>query len=274
MIIILFLLSFVSFSEASNLLERKDKKQNWSIGVSHGLSRGAYYNAKTTSSQSLSLSYKYKDLNFSLRSSYVYPFGYVSDNSYFGLMDTSLGVSKPLKFMDGFLGFKWNAFLGLVLPTAEKTFKKGKYFTLFGNLSYSKTFNNKISFGLSHILHSNFHKYLSDISGSANRLASSSHQVQVNMKLKKVILSGVGTLYFYAYLADLNSDPNISNTKLKFKAYQGGSLNLSYSLWKKHDLKVNTGWSINIPVVSHVLTGFPVFDQKYWLYNFGLSWTI
>ena len=274
MVITLLLLSSISFSEASSLPTKKDNKKNWSVGLSHSLSRGAYYSAKTTSSHSLSLSYKYKNINFSLNNSYVYPFGYVSDPSYFGFTDTSLGASKSLKSLEGFLGFKWNAFVGLVLPTAYKSRTREKYLALFGDLSYQSQFRDIFSLSLSHILHSNFYKYQSDKSGNANLLASSSHKVQLSMRIKKITLSGAATFYIYTYFADLNSDPNISDTKLKFKAYQGGKFNLSYLIWKERNLRLNTGWSINIPVVSSVLTGFPVFNKRHWLYSFGLNWTI
>ncbi len=273
---VLFLLTLVSFSEASNLPDdQKDQKRNWSVGLSHSLSFGAYYEARAKNSNGLSFSYNYKDFKFSAKGSYVFdPFGFVSDPSYLGLTDISLGASKPLKSMENFLGFKWNASAGLVLPTAKKSLKKGKYFALFGRLSHYHKFKDKFSFGFNHVLYSDSYKYRTDVSGNSNRLAASSHEVQLTGTFNKLTLSGTGTFYIYTYFADLDPDPNVSDTKLKFKGYQGANFNLSYMVWAKHHLRGFMGWSINVPIISPILTGFPIFKKRYWVYNLGLSWAI
>jgi len=252
------------------LLDQSDSiVKKWSLDVSHSVSQGAYWTARATHAHSVSLSYLYKDIRFSVSSSYVYPLGYVSDLSPFGLMDSSLSVSTPMK---RFWNFKSHGSIGVSLPTSKKSLKKDKYFSLFGTFSYRKSLKKNLSFGISHTVYSSFYEYQTDISGNANRVASSSHKAYVAWNLKKWTISGQGIFYLYTYFADMNSKPDQSDIQLRWKASQGGHANVSYLVWPKQKMRLNAMWSLNIPVVSSVLTGFPIFDANYQLYQLGLSW--
>ena len=275
-IFLFFIWPLISFSESTSHLQREDiknSKKPWSFSMSHQLSRGAYYNASILSSHGASFFYKHKDWNWSLSTSYLYPLKYVSDFAHFGWMDTSLGASRSLTSLKGFLNSQWRLALGAALPTAKRSRKKGNYFSLYGVLSSTFISKKKRSLSLNHTLYSDFHRYQTDLSGAANRLMASSHSVQVVFNLKKLTLSGQGVFYIYTYLADSNPDPEVVDTKLRVKGYQGAHLNFSYLLWPKYKLRINGIWSINVPVVSPVLTGFPAFNKNYWLYRSGLSWS-
>ena len=261
---LVLLFSFESFSQS---------KKPWSVSLGHNYSRSLSYSSPTTLSQSFGFSYTFKKKSISLSTSYFKPLvSFVSDPSH-GLTDTSLVLNMDFpffsSFMKNFFNMESGNSIGVTLPTSLTARRAGKYASLFVIFNYSKALSYfKLNF--EHIFYSGLYRYRTNLSGIANRLASTSHSASLTWLFNKISFSGKFRFYLYSYLADLNPDPEITETKIKFKGGQGGSVTLSYNL--PYSIVAYGQSSLNIPVVSTILTGFPLFDHKNISYSLGMNW--
>lgn len=255
-------------------LEQEQEDKKWSFGFSQGVSRGAYYEAREVFSFGGGVSYQLsQEMSFSVSGSWLYPTGFVADDSLYGFTDIALGGN--FHFSKKLLGFRWGSALGFSFPTSQKSQSSGKQGAFHIKLSHFKQSTAfPLSFGFFHTLYVNLYKYKTNPSGISNTLAASSHNVQLTLQKDDFRLTGIGKIYVYTYLADQNPQPHIIDDQLKFKVNQGASLTASYLIWKKHGVTAFFGASINVPVVSFVLTGFPLFRERSWFYNGGLSWSL
>ena len=260
-------------TEAS-LKEENKKNRKWSAGFKHSGTQGSYLDeSRTVVSNSLSISYRLSEKNsISFKGAYFSPLIKVSNTSPYGLTDVSMTGSFPLGFLKDFLGFQWAGSAGIGLPTSTKSYRAGKYGSLFGSLDHNLKIHKKISLSLSHLLYAGFYKYQSNSIGIPNRLASSSHTGSLVFKHGALTLSGTVVLFFYFHLSDREKDPEILDTKWNFKGVQGWSLDASFLLWPKYKVQLSGGLSANIPVISSVLESFPFFKKRYQSYSLGLSW--
>ena len=263
---LLLLFSFESFSQ--------DKKP-WSVSLGHHFSRGLASESPTTLSHSFGFSYILAEKSINLSTSYSHqPFtSFVSGPRRYELTDTSLSLTTDFLFFSSFikhfLNMESGNSVGLTLPTSVAARRAGKYASLFVTFNYSKAFSYfKLSF--KHVFYSGLYRYRTNLSGVANRLASTSHTASLGWLFDKISITGSLRLYLYSYLADQNTDPEIVETKVKFKGGQGGSLTFSYNL--PYSIVAYGQSSLNIPVVSTVLTGFPLFNHRNMSHSLGVNW--
>lgn len=276
-ILLLSLFSAQSFSEQKELweLEADSPKRAWSVSGGHSYSRGLYYESSGTLSHFLNLSYNLKGKTINISTSYIQPFNqFVSDSSPYGVTDTSISSNIPLpfftSFMEKFFNLKAGNSIGIVLPSSLKARRVGRYGSAFVSFYYFKKYSI-FEMSFNHVLYSSFYKYRSNVSGyNPNRLASASHSVSLKWKYKKLSVKASGRFYLYAYLADHDPDPKVKDTKIKFKGSQGGSLSASLAL--PYSLSVYAQSSLNVPTISPILTGFPLFNYRNISYLAGLSW--
>ena len=274
-LLILFFLSIPkSFSTPTELYELENpssREKSWSLSIDHSYSRRLSYNSSDSLSHSLSASYLFKGKLFRLSSSYSQPLSdFVSDTSFYGWADTSLSIQNPLPFAKTFLGMKSGHSLGLSFPTSLSSRRAKKYASLYGVFYYLKSYSS-LRFTFDHLFYSEFYKYQSNISGSIpNQLVSTAHTVALSWSYKKITTRASARFYLYSYLADLDPNPEVKDTTLRFKGGQGGSLSLTYKL--PYSISIYGQSSLNVPIVSRLLTGFPLFDYKNISYFFGLNW--
>ena len=252
--------------------------KKWSTSLNHSFSRGAEFASKGSWSNGMNVSYKWKSYSFSANGSYIQPYGKVSDDTYYGLTDISISGSMAVKFLKPFLGLDTQGTLGVSLPTSENSLKAGKYASVYTSINYGKKVFRIFQLSLSHVIYSGLYRYRSNRAGSSsNNLASSSHTATLSLTKKQLTLSVSGRLYAYLYLADMNPDIDIEDIQTRFNGSQGASMQLAYKHVLKSPKPISVqGFlraSLNVPVVSPVLTGFG-FTYRNWQYSAGLSWGI